>query len=265
MTKEQAYEFFASRFVEVDHNPTSKKSIAEDQRQIQEGLPWWENNRFKFIKAGDHLTEVNDSFEPVIPDGCTIKQIANFYDNKMVLIDPILWKQLTPFDQVALTAHEIIYAGLREMGHTNSVYARYLVGRLGSLVPLNGLSELISKVSTYYHCESLTSESSFPDHNYEFYVYPDNANGWNSTKAKFVYLNGNAVSFSDPISISGREFKYFGNEFFTSITPEEFNGQEIWLKIESTEKPLTFKLSSSATSNFDSAFISTVQCTKFTK
>ena len=260
MTKEQALEFFAKRLNEVLYNPASNDTFEEEKNGLKEAFSWWQKKNFKFINPGDRLAEVQDSFEPVIPNGCSIRQIANFYDNKMVLVDPTLWGQMSPFDQVGLIVHELLYKDLRDRGHTNSVYARYLVGQVASLAPLNGLTEILSKVSVSYRCESVPGD--FPDHVYEFYVYPECVRDRCFKQFKFVYVDSHWSQFLEPIDVGGSSFDYFGKEQFITTFDREVYGQKLWFRIEGTTEPFTLKIATSPSDSKD-AFVSTVKCVKF--
>ena len=47
--------------------------------------------------------------------------------------------------------------------------------------------------------------------------------------------------------------------------PEEIDGKRVWLRIESSDLPLTFKLTKAENPDFIGAYTSTVKCTKYEK
>jgi len=263
MTRDEAFNFLAKRAVEAGHNPHSKDSVKDEEEQSKKALEWWINNKFKFINEGDRLKDVNDSYEPIIPKGCNIKQIANFYENKIILVDPTLWNQMSPLDQVALVYHEVLYAGYRiERGHTDSTYSRYVVGKILSLAPLNGLTEIISKTPVYYHCVSEPTD--LPNHNYELFLYPSCQNTNCPVEAKFVDLDGKSMPSLDSIDVGGVSFEDFWKGHFRSSSPQEIDGANVWMRFESGEKPLTLKISTSNNGDFINASVGNVNCTKHT-
>lgn len=89
-------------------------------------------NNIKFISAGQKLKLVNDSFEPLVEQGCEMVQIAVYYDESLLLVDKELWDQLDWLNKMALIAHEGFYFQDRQNGSTNSMASRKLVGQLFS-------------------------------------------------------------------------------------------------------------------------------------
>lgn len=86
----------------------------------------------KFISRGKKLKLVNDSFDPLVEEGCEMVQVAVYYDESILLVDQSLWDQMNWTSKIGLLAHEIIYFMDRQNGSKNSISTRKLVGQLFS-------------------------------------------------------------------------------------------------------------------------------------
>lgn len=86
----------------------------------------------KFLSKGKKLKLVNDSFEPLVEEGCEVVQVAVYYDESILLVDQSLWDQMNWTSKIGLLAHEIIYFMDRQNGSKNSISTRKLVGQLFS-------------------------------------------------------------------------------------------------------------------------------------
>lgn len=101
--------------------------------------PQWESrlrdftHAIRFVENDTVLTPTPDSFEAAVPRGCAIEQVANFYDNKVLLVSREIWDKFPARDRAALLSHEVYYLFLRQSyGEENSIRARQIVGRLFS-------------------------------------------------------------------------------------------------------------------------------------
>ncbi len=80
------------------------------------------------LPAGQKLTPIDDA-DPVIYDpGCKLEQAAVWVDSTLIVADRELWEAMDTRNQVALYAHETIYAAMRAEGDKNSRRARKIVG-----------------------------------------------------------------------------------------------------------------------------------------
>jgi hypothetical protein len=89
-----------------------------------------------YIDEGKRLKLSNDSYEPVLENGCEPVQIAMYYDDTILLVDHELWDKLNVTNKMALIAHEVLYFTERQAGSTNSISTRKLVGRMLSTTGL---------------------------------------------------------------------------------------------------------------------------------
>ncbi len=84
----------------------------------------------KFTPSGTVLVTVDDSFEVVLPKGCSAEQLARYYKDKLILGNGEIWNTLNETDRAALVLHEAIYAVNRAAGATNSRQSRHVVSQL---------------------------------------------------------------------------------------------------------------------------------------
>ncbi len=85
---------------------------------------------FQITPEGTVLTVVNDSFETSIPSGCAAEQLANYYNDELILIAGSLWEKMNNTERAALIIHEGLYAAERLLGSKDSRRTRHVVGRL---------------------------------------------------------------------------------------------------------------------------------------
>jgi len=106
--------------------------MEEYQNKLREMLihTWLKNIRF--IDSKKKLKLINDSFEPLVEDGCELVQVAAYYDESILLVDKSLWDKMDWLNRASLLAHELIYYIDRQNGSTNSMASRKLVGQLFS-------------------------------------------------------------------------------------------------------------------------------------
>ncbi|MBC7372184.1 MAG: hypothetical protein H7326_11495 [Bdellovibrionaceae bacterium] len=80
------------------------------------------------------LQPVDDALVVALPKGCLAEQLANYYNDTLVLINGEIWNALSSTEQAALVLHEAVYASERLLGSTNSLRSRHVVASLFSPV-----------------------------------------------------------------------------------------------------------------------------------
>lgn len=212
---EESAAYLGNRYAEYALHPqanTTKETLA---RMVKDFL--LEKGDVQYLPQGQRLRPVDDSFEPIVPEGCEIKQVAHFYADRILLIDRELWEQMRPIDQASLLMHEYLYFGMRREGHSDSRFTRYYVGKLASVSTLLSPFAPLSKVKQYYHCDVYFDPTNNADQaRFEFYLYPHCKNGLCDTMAQFVRFNDLYVIDSDPI--------HMGHAFDSSNINSSWNG-----------------------------------------
>jgi hypothetical protein len=103
--------------------PASSRGLIEVYaKQVQKYL--------KLTPAGTQLLPIDDSFEVVVPTGCSAEQTANYYNDKLILVSSDIWNSLTETGKAALILHEAVYASNRILGATNSRQSRHIVASI---------------------------------------------------------------------------------------------------------------------------------------
>lgn len=200
LPEDLAIDFLANRYVELIYHPQIGESKDDVLQDIKGFLR--RKDQIHFIKPGQQLLPVNDSLEPIAPIGCDILQVAHYYTNKVLLIDPELWSQMKPIDQIALLIHEYAYLSLRrEEGHTDSRFTRYIVGKLSSTSPLNAISKNLKPVSKYYYCKNDISNPPNRSEKFEFYIFDQCKESSCLAYAQFIIYANHFVLEMDPIML----------------------------------------------------------------
>ena len=101
---------------------TSRALVSAYASQVKKNL--------QITPPGTVLTVINDSFETMVPAGCAAEQLANYYNDKLILIAGDLWEKMDDTNRAALIIHEALYATERLFGTTDSRRTRNIVGRL---------------------------------------------------------------------------------------------------------------------------------------
>lgn len=84
-------------------------------------------DRYDPILEGSELTLTNDAFPVFLPRDCKLKQVANYYNDQKIYIDPVYFEKLNYVNKLALAFHEHIYAFERTLGVPDSRYTRTIV------------------------------------------------------------------------------------------------------------------------------------------
>jgi len=159
--------------------------------------------KMRFIGSTQKLKLINDSYEPVLEDGCEVVQVAAYYDESILLVDKSLWDQMDWVNKIALLAHELIYYTDRQNGSTNSMAARKLVGLLFSTKGARPKADGVpSERSQYSRCAVF-----FKDANVGyFYAYKSAKDGREGTEFVFNYLKNNYSLYRTSAFLNGTAF-----------------------------------------------------------
>lgn len=84
----------------------------------------------RLAPRGSELTPINDSFEAVLPTGCKAEQLANYYNDSLILINQDIWNGLNETNKAALILHEAVYAVERILGARDSRRSRHVVASI---------------------------------------------------------------------------------------------------------------------------------------
>jgi hypothetical protein len=87
-------------------------------------------NSFVMLPEGVELEPINDSLPIIIPRGCKIEQVANFYNLKSIYIVSDIYNKLSDLDKLGLLLHEALYFLDRQGGVKDSRHTRRAVGHL---------------------------------------------------------------------------------------------------------------------------------------
>lgn len=130
----------------------------------------------RFIKSGSRLAATPDSQEFIsFPKNCQLAQAINFRNERTILVNPDLWRALSPLNQAALYLHEAVYWHLRETGvekdsrRTRRVVAALLAGaqvEAVTLLPAGSQGQL-------QFCRSLARSATDGDWPTKFFAYQD--------------------------------------------------------------------------------------------
>jgi hypothetical protein len=84
----------------------------------------------KVTPAGTVLKDIDDSFDVLFPSGCSAEQLANYFNDNLILISGDIWPALGETDRAALILHEAVYAANRLVGATDSRQSRHIVSTI---------------------------------------------------------------------------------------------------------------------------------------
>ena len=86
------------------------------------------SQEMRLLPDGTGLQPIDDSYEVIIPKDCKVEQLANFMDDRnLLLVDGSIWAALSETNKAALITHEALYKYLRLFGETNSIRTRQAV------------------------------------------------------------------------------------------------------------------------------------------
>lgn len=87
-------------------------------------------DNLKLLPKGVALKPIDDSGHIIIPEGCKIEQVANFYNLTNIYIVSDIYNAFSPLDKLALILHEAIFFEERESFVKDSKYTRRVVAHL---------------------------------------------------------------------------------------------------------------------------------------
>lgn len=115
---------------------------------------WYLNaiEHLTYLPKGTSLKPINDSDEPIVPNGCMAEQTVNYMNDQLILVSGEIWDALSETQRAALLIHESTYRYLRQFGETDSRRARHY---------------------TVFLLAGGHSEEIFPGNNYQLYCEGD--------------------------------------------------------------------------------------------
>lgn len=87
-------------------------------------------DRTRYISRNQKLKATNDAHEPIRETNCEVVQIAVYYDESVLLVDPTLWEQMDVVNRISFYAHEWAYYFKRLEGAKTSIPVRKFIGHL---------------------------------------------------------------------------------------------------------------------------------------
>jgi hypothetical protein len=87
-------------------------------------------DHMRLLPADAQLIDINDSFEAIAPKNCKIEQLANYYNDNMILVNGEIWQALDETNRAALILHEATYAAERIFGAVDSRRSRHITSSL---------------------------------------------------------------------------------------------------------------------------------------
>lgn len=149
-----------------------------------------------FLPDGTSLKPIDDSFEVIVPRGCSLEQAVNYQNDRRILVDGEVWRALSETQKAALLIHEAVYRVLRSHGETDSRRARHLTAhivsgkKIESTFPGNGYELLCQGGSagsyTSFYAVKVPAES--PDTPAKARLYFDRLGGRKLMSRAYVEL-----------------------------------------------------------------------------
>lgn len=132
------------------------------------------------IVYGVTLQPINDALIVALPNGCKAEQLANYFNDKLILINGDIWDALSKTDQAALILHEAVYRAARIFSAKNSQRSRHVVASLFSLnTKWTDLNDGLPNDRLFCFSKGV-----------QFYAFQDSKNSW---KLQFTVLGGNML------------------------------------------------------------------------
>jgi hypothetical protein len=188
LTFDQATELISEKMADLLDSPESFFGREYTKAAFKEFIQ--KHSMVHFIPEDQSLNPVDDSFEPMLPRGCKTQQIAVFYSNQILLVDPKLWYQLPDLDKVALLVHEWVYMTLRLQGDLDSRFARRIVGKIFSEEPMEGPGQGLGSLKEYYRCSGGIQGTT---RHFTFYLYDQCTEGKCEAVAQFLTFGSGIV------------------------------------------------------------------------
>ena len=133
-------------------------------------------------QKGITLQPIDDAVIAVLPTNCEPVQLANYFNDHLILVDEDLWDQMDATNQAALLLHEAVYAAERMWGATNSQRSRHIVAGLFAVgTKWEDIKTGIPGGALQCGAQGLGF----------FYAFQDSSHSW---LLQFQALNGNVMS-----------------------------------------------------------------------
>lgn len=172
---------------------------------------------FRLTPSGAKLMPIKDSFEVVLPRGCAAEQLANYYNDNLVLVSRDLWSALSETDRAALILHEAVYAVNRTVGAVDSRQSRNVVSHLFA-DPTPWMDIKAAVPAEALNC--MASSNGI----LSLWAYRDVTGGWT---LQFQILGGSYVFSKKSISFSGEGLDLNEAKAFPIVRGEQFLGTGI--------------------------------------
>ncbi len=177
----------------------------------------------RFIESGKKIKSVDDAFEPTLEKDCESVQIADYYDESVLLVDRELWDQLNWTNKMALLAHESMYFLARQRGTKNSMGTRKLVGMLFSEKSVRPLADGVP-TDRYKSLDCRIETNGFSRGN--FYLYTSQLEKKKGLEAVFFNLANDGSLF--------RTSAFFKNLSIVHLEAPGFNGSDSAILMKDT-------------------------------
>jgi hypothetical protein len=148
---------------------------------------------FVMLPDGVELEPINDSRQIIIPRGCKIEQVANFYNMRSIYIVSDIYSKFTDLDKLGLLLHEALYyldrqGGVKDSRHTRRSVAHLLSNDFKAEAVLDGVDQqndlfcttIIQQVPNGYTAPAPTM----------FWATKSGTDSW---RFQFVKLNGHTI------------------------------------------------------------------------
>jgi hypothetical protein len=185
---------------------------------------------YRFIPEDSELELTNDAFPAFLPRGCKAKQVANYYNDRLVWIDSALFNKMSYRDQLALAFHETIYYMERiNRPDSDSRYTRTITAHIFSQV--DAFVPPFSENYEYYCAGSdgTTKYTSFlakriegsEDFNFEFSFIMLNGHYSFTQKIAHVYVNPGAIEKEQDDDEAVEPHQIYSTNILSKINPGE--------------------------------------------
>jgi hypothetical protein len=152
----------------------------------------------KFVK-GIELQPIDDALVVAIPRGCAAEQLANYYNDKRIVVNGDIWDKMSETARASLVLHEAVYANERIWRSTDSRRSRAVVANL--LSPDTKWEDVNDGMPREY-LTCFTGEQG-EHHKVNWFFAYKSENEWH---LNFYILNGNAVMSKKTASFRADNF-----------------------------------------------------------
>lgn|GEM_PF-3063097 len=164
------------------------------------------HQQLRFISQEKVLAPTQDSYEAVQLQECQVVQVADFYDESVLLVDENLWDKMDWLNKTALIAHEYLYQQDRLINTaTNSIAVRKTIGHMFSKSGLSAIYAGVATSTKVLSCQTSTSAKAIT----EFFIFLatekiyDDQPPLIGARAVFGRLNGHLPFFNTSVFFNG--------------------------------------------------------------